>query len=184
MEIPLSAVNIAYQAILDVATDPDPPSLWLEEVDLVLEPIWVVNSSSPHDFLNNTFPSDEVILEAMAGPDRPWEDLHHKSYFLPKLERIERDDFRSTMSKIVCHIMVLLDKHEIYVEGNMANISPTIASTSLEPLARLTMFILVRIVCVKKFIFTLTYLRNYEMYLLGHMNKCIFTMNCLRNFET
>jgi hypothetical protein len=98
----------------------------MEEVDFVLVPIWVINSSSPHDFLDITFPSGEGILEAMIGPDMPWEDLHHRSYFLPDLERIERDEFRSIMSDIVGHIVVPLDKHDIYVEGNMKNISPTI----------------------------------------------------------
>jgi hypothetical protein len=127
MEMSLSAVEIAYQAIQEATADPDPPSSQMKEVDPVLEPIWAINSSSSHDFLDNTFPSDEAILEAMTGPERPWEDLHHRSYFLPELERIEQDEFRSTMSEIVGHTMVPLDKHDIYVEGNMENISPTIA---------------------------------------------------------
>jgi hypothetical protein len=79
-----------------------------------------------HDFLDDTLPSDEAILEAMNGPDRPWDDMHHRSYFLPELVRIEQDDFRSTLSEMVGHVMVPLDTHGIYVEGNMVNISPTI----------------------------------------------------------
>jgi hypothetical protein len=69
---------------------------------------------------------DEAILEAMNGSDRPWDDMHHRSYFLPELARIEQDDFRSTLSEIVGHAVVPLDMHDIYVEGNMASISPTI----------------------------------------------------------
>jgi hypothetical protein len=126
MEILLSTAEIAYQAIQEATADPDPPSSWMKEMDHVLEPIWVVDSSSSHDFLDGTFPSDEEILEAMTGPDRPWEDLHHRSYFLPELDRIEQDEFRSSMSEIVGHPMVPLDKHDIYDEGNMVNISPTI----------------------------------------------------------
>jgi hypothetical protein len=34
--------------------------------------------------------------------------------------------FRFSMSEIVGHPVVLLDKHDIYAEGNMENISPTI----------------------------------------------------------
>jgi hypothetical protein len=73
----------------------------MEEVDPILEPIWVAHSSSLHDCLDDTLPSDEAILEAMSGPDRPWDDLHHRSYFLPELEWIEQDEFRSTLSEMV-----------------------------------------------------------------------------------
>ena len=66
------------------------------------------------------------ILEAMNGSERPWDDMHHRSYFLPSLERIEQDDFRSTLSEIVGHVVVPLDTHGIYAEGNMVSISPTI----------------------------------------------------------
>ena len=53
--------------------------------------------------------------------------MHHRSYFLLDLSRIEQDDFRSTLSEIVGHVVVPLDTHCIYAEGNMASISPTIS---------------------------------------------------------
>jgi hypothetical protein len=62
----------------------------------------------------------------MNGSDRPWDDMHHHSYFLPELVRIEQDDFRSTLSEIIGHVIVPLDTHEIYAKGNMESISPTI----------------------------------------------------------
>ena len=62
----------------------------------------------------------------MNGPDRPWDDMHHCSYILPELVRIEQDDFRSTLSEIFGHDVVPLDMHNIYAEGNMESISPTI----------------------------------------------------------
>jgi hypothetical protein len=34
-------------------------------------------------------PSNEEILEEMTGFDRPWDDLHHRSYFLLELRRVE-----------------------------------------------------------------------------------------------
>jgi hypothetical protein len=98
----------------------------MEEVDPTLEPIWVAHSSISHNYLDNTLPSNEAILEAMSGLDRPWDDLHHRSYFLPNLERIEQDEFSSSMTNMVGHVVVLLETHGIYVEGNMVNISPTI----------------------------------------------------------
>jgi hypothetical protein len=98
----------------------------MDEEDPVLEPVWATQSSCSHDFLDDTLPSDEAILEAMNGPDRPWDDMHHRSYFLPELVRIEHDKFRSTLSEMVGHIVVPLDTHGVYAEGNMENISPTI----------------------------------------------------------
>jgi hypothetical protein len=89
-------------------------------------PIWVTSLSCSHDFLDETFTLDEAILEDMNVSERPWDDMHHRSYFLPSLERIEQDDFRSTLSEIIGHIIVPLDTHDIYVEGNMASISPTV----------------------------------------------------------
>jgi hypothetical protein len=43
-----------------------------------------------------------------------------------QLARIKQYDFRSTLSEIVNHVVVPLDTHGIYDEGNMSSISPTI----------------------------------------------------------
>jgi hypothetical protein len=98
----------------------------MNEEDPILKPVWDTSSYFSHDCLDDTLPSDEGIVEAMNGSDRPWDDMHHHSYFLPKLARIEQDDFRSTLSEIVSHAVVPLNTHEIYAEGNMASISPTV----------------------------------------------------------
>jgi hypothetical protein len=68
-------------------------------------------------------PSDEAILEAMMGPERPWDDLHHRSYFLPEMDHIERGEFHVHMNDNVDRTMNPLVKHGVYVEGNMENIS-------------------------------------------------------------
>jgi hypothetical protein len=52
--------------------------------------------------------------------------MHHRSYFLPELERIKQDDFRSTLSEIVGHAVVPFDTHDIYSEGNMTSIYSTV----------------------------------------------------------
>jgi hypothetical protein len=62
----------------------------------------------------------------MNGSDRAWDNMHHRSYFFLELARIEQDDFRSTLSEIFGHIVVPLNTHDIYAEGNMVSISPTI----------------------------------------------------------
>jgi hypothetical protein len=97
-----------------------------DEEDLVLEPVWATQSSCSHDFLNDTLPSDESILEAINGLYRPWDYMHYSSYFLPELVRIEHEDFRSTLSEMVGHVVVPLDMHGVYAKGNMENISPTV----------------------------------------------------------
>jgi hypothetical protein len=43
-----------------------------------------------------------------------------------KLVKIKQNNFRYTLSEIVAHAVVPLDTHDIYVEENMVNISPTI----------------------------------------------------------
>ena len=71
-------------------------------------PAWEVESSHSHDCLDDVFSSDEAILEVMSGIEKPWEDLHHRSYFLPKLDRVECDDFREILSEKVGRIVVPL----------------------------------------------------------------------------
>jgi hypothetical protein len=87
MAMPLSVVEVVYNIVQQTLanSDPAPP----QELDPVLEPIWAQESLTSHDPLDLVFPSDEAILEAMTGPDRPWDDLHHRSYFLPELRRVE-----------------------------------------------------------------------------------------------
>jgi hypothetical protein len=63
----------------------------------------------------------------MNGSDKPWDDMHHLSYFLPDLARIEQDGFRFTLREIVSHIVVRIDTNDIYAEENMVSISPTVA---------------------------------------------------------
>jgi hypothetical protein len=79
MAIPLSAAEITYQDILDSFVNLDPvPSQTIEE-DLVLRPVWATSLSYSHDFLDETLPLDEAILEAMNVSKRPWDDMHHRS---------------------------------------------------------------------------------------------------------
>jgi hypothetical protein len=126
MAIPLSIVDIAYQVVLESSVDLDPFTSQTNEEDPILEPVWTTWSSCSCDFLNEDFPSNESIIESMNGSDKPWDDMHHHSYFLLELPRIEQDDFRSTLSEIVSHAIVPLDMHGIYSEDNMVSISPTI----------------------------------------------------------
>jgi hypothetical protein len=126
MVMPLSIAKIVYQVVFYSFVDPDHVTSPTDKEDLILKPVWTTSLSCSHDCLDETFPSDESIIETMNGSDKPWDDMHHYSYFLPELETIEQNDFRSTLSEIVKHAIVPLDMNIIYVEGNMESISPTI----------------------------------------------------------
>jgi hypothetical protein len=93
------------------------------------------------DCLDTVFPSDEAIIEEMIGSKRPWEDMHHRSYFLPEISHVESGEFWVYMSRNVDQSMNPLEKHGVYAKGNMDNILETIRSTFLKPLALWRMFL-------------------------------------------
>ena len=76
-------------------------------------------------------PSDEAILEAMSGRDKICEDLHHRSYFLPELSRIENQEFHVRLAGDANILINPLPREGIFTEGNMANIPLPSLSKSL-----------------------------------------------------
>ena len=62
----------------------------------------------------------------MSGVEPPWEELHHRSYFLPEIYRLEHEDFREVLSERIGSPMVPLSSLGPMADGNMENISPTI----------------------------------------------------------
>jgi hypothetical protein len=72
-----------YSLVQQASANPDPTPA--QELDPLLEPIWAQGSLANIDSLDLVLPSDEAVIEAMTSPDKPWEDLHHRSYFLPEL---------------------------------------------------------------------------------------------------
>ena len=87
MSMPLSAAKVAYSLVQQALANPDQTPA--QELDPLLEPIWAQGSLVTTDSLDLVFPSKKVVIEAMTSPDKPWEDLHQRSYFLPKLSRIK-----------------------------------------------------------------------------------------------
>ena len=75
-----------------MVVESSPSSSWMEEEDPYAFLAWAVSSSHSHDCLDEIFPSNKAILEAMSGLEKPWGELHHRSYFLPNLDRVECDD--------------------------------------------------------------------------------------------
>jgi hypothetical protein len=81
MSTPLSTAEVAYSLVQQASATPDLTPA--QELDPPLEPIWAQDSLANTDSLDLVLPSDEAVIKAMTGPDKPWDDLHHKSYFLP-----------------------------------------------------------------------------------------------------
>jgi hypothetical protein len=105
-EMSLSLVESAYQAI-QLAT-PSTPSLG----DLSPDPFHVI------------FPMDEMIMSVME--DTPWDDGHHHSILFLEQHTIESYQRISNPSTIVVISTVLASTHDVFFEGNLRNISPTI----------------------------------------------------------
>ena len=67
-EVPLSAVELAYQYITQTTVDPVPDPLTVsEELEEVYFPAWEENYLHSIDFLDMVLPSDEAVVEAMCG---------------------------------------------------------------------------------------------------------------------
>jgi hypothetical protein len=124
MSIPLSSAEVAYSLVQQASANTDLTPA--QKLDPLLKPIWAEGSLANIDSLDLVLPSNEAVIESMTNPNKPWEDLHHRSYFLPELSRIEAGEFTVTMTGDQSYPINLLATHEIYAEGNMANIAETI----------------------------------------------------------
>jgi hypothetical protein len=124
ISMPLSMIEVAYSIVQQASADLD--LTLAHALDPVLEPIWDQGSLTNIDYLYLVFLSYEAIIEAMTSPNRPWDDLHHRSYFLPELRRIEEAEFTLTMiGDRSCPINPLAT-HVVYTEGNMETIAKMI----------------------------------------------------------
>ena len=118
---------MAYQAITQATVDSIPDPLTVsDDLDEVYLPAWAENSLHSIDCLETVLPSDEAILEAMCGRDNICEDLHHRSYFLPELSKIENQEFKVRLPDDIEVPINPLPREGVFAEGNMANISATI----------------------------------------------------------
>jgi hypothetical protein len=93
---------------------------------LSLEPIWAHDSLATQDPLELVLPFDEEILEAMNGPDRPWDDLHHRSYFLLELRGVEVGEFVLIVNGDSPCLINPLSVLKIYAKCKMTRIYTTI----------------------------------------------------------
>ena len=127
-EVPLLEVEVAYQDITQTTVDPilDPLTV-SEDLEEVYLPAWVENSLHSTNYLDMVLPSDE----AMSGHGNICEDLHHRSYFLPELSRIENQEFHMRLSDDVDTPINPLPREGMFSEGIWKIFLPLSLSTSL-----------------------------------------------------
>ena len=135
-------------------------------------PAWEEKYLHYIDCLDMVLPSDEAIMEAMSGRDKICEDLHHRSYFLPKLSIIENQEFHVRLSEDVDIPINPLPREGMFVEGNMANISATIPiNISVNPDVVENIYIGANF-SPEEILYILPCLRNSMMSLPSHMRRC------------
>ena len=98
-----------------------------EEPKEAYMPVWEVNLNYSYDFLDMVLSFDEDIIDSMIGPNKTCEYLHHKSYFLPELSRIENFEFHVRLVDGIDMAINTFPNEGIFAEGNMQNISTTIS---------------------------------------------------------
>jgi hypothetical protein len=96
ISMPFSVAEVAYSFVHQASANTDMTPT--QELHPLLEPIWAQGSLANIDSLDLVFSSDEAVIEAMTNPEKPWEDLHHRSYFLLELSQIKIGEFTVTMT--------------------------------------------------------------------------------------
>jgi hypothetical protein len=104
--MPLSPIESDYQAIQSAT----PTTSSCEE--LFPDPFRVV------------FPTDEMIMSVLD--DTPWDDGHHRSILFLEQQTLENYQRISTPSTVVVVSTVPQSTRDVFAEGNLSNISPTI----------------------------------------------------------
>jgi hypothetical protein len=105
-EMSLSLVKSAYQ---DTQSEtPSTPSLG----ELSPDPFRVI------------FPTDEMIMSFME--ETPWDDGNHRSILFLEKHTIEKYQWISTPSTVVIISTIPESTHDVFSEGNLSNIFPTI----------------------------------------------------------
>jgi hypothetical protein len=104
--MPLSPIESDYQAIQSAT----PPTSSCEEL-----------SSDPFRVV---FPTDEMIMSILD--DTPWDDGHHRSILFLEQKTLENYQWISPQSTVVVISTVPQFTQDVFAEGNLSNISPTI----------------------------------------------------------
>jgi hypothetical protein len=146
-----------------VSDTSDPMSHVLDESS---HSFWIISMESPDPF-DNTFPTDESILEVMSLEETPWDDSHHHSFLFLEPKTIETHPDTLVLPKIFTN-----SHHDVLFEGNLGNISSTIPIDISIKLG-ITENIHIGDVLLMKCKLTQPYSNNYAIYFLGITKKCM-----------
>ena len=116
---PHEAIYDTIQTFFDDHTD----DLHLVPSDSYHLSYWLEPSLPTLDYLSETFPSDESIIEIMNMDEPIWEDHHHRSMFLPNTSSVSHD-FTSLFPDDIVNVPqspILLQDTDS--EGNLCNIT-------------------------------------------------------------
>ena len=61
-----------------------------------------ISKDSPSDLSLRCFNNDEEILEVLIAPEYPWDEVHHRSFFLPE-ELVSQSDQFSVETRDFIH---------------------------------------------------------------------------------
>ena len=89
-EITLSPFESTHVAVQSYSHNPSTSS---DQMNVVSEQSSSISSSTLTLFLDpfqHVFTIDENIQEILSSDEFPWDDLHHRSSFLPDLDKLEK----------------------------------------------------------------------------------------------
>ena len=111
--------------VIQTLFDDHTNELHLVSSDAYHLPYWLEPSLPILNYLSQTFPSDESIMEIMSMNEPIWEDHHHRSSFLSNTSSIDHD-FASLFTIDIVNTPqtpILLQNTDF--EGNLCNITQT-----------------------------------------------------------
>ena len=97
--VPFATTEVAYQAIFDATVDFISTTYILDESNEYYLPAWEENSTYLYDYLDMVLQYDEANLEVLIGHEKLGEYLHHNSYILPNLSKIDNPKFHVRLAK-------------------------------------------------------------------------------------
>jgi hypothetical protein len=124
--MPISPVEATYDAIQSVDHHSNCDDVHLVASDPFSLPSWVGYPPPSFDYLSNTFPSDESIMEIVSLEELLWKDHHHRSSFLPDLATVEENIKSIVPPKDVDMSQSPILTHHVLSKGNLGNITLTI----------------------------------------------------------
>lgn len=119
MVSPLSAVEVAYQAIQEKTTEASSPHSFDEKEDQYPMSVLSMDSSIDSKPLDIVLLSNEPIMEVMCPLGKPWLISHHRSSFIPMENRLKNIESKFTMNKEVDWFKCPYPTQSVFVEGNL-----------------------------------------------------------------